>query len=179
MNSANLADQLPALQSLGDATAHVERILDIIEHIRLFEDFDRTEIETLARYMSCYRADIGAEIIREDEPGDFMLLLLEGSVEIIKRDRQGLPQRLAVDGPGKTLGEMSLIDGEPRFASCMTLAPTLFAVLDRAALIRLVSEEPKIGVKILMELLMLLNQRLRAVSGELMKCLDNQRLRIR
>jgi len=34
-------------------------------------------------------------------------------------------------------------------------------------------------VKILMELLMLLNQRLRSVSGELMKCLDNQRLRIR
>ena len=46
-------------------------------------------------------------------------------------------------------------------------------------LIRLVSDDPKIGVKILMELLMLLNQRLRNVSGELMKCLENQRLRIR
>jgi CRP-like cAMP-binding protein len=74
---------------------------------------------------------------------------------------------------------MSLIDGEPRFASCVTLEPTCFAVLDRESLTRLVAEEPKIGVKILMELLMLLNQRLRTVSGELMKCLDNQRLRIR
>lgn len=179
MTSTYPADPFAALQSLGNATAQVDRILDIIEHIRLFEDFERAEIERLASYMRCYRADIGIEIIREDELGDCMLLLLEGSVEILKRDRQGLPQRLAVDGPGKTLGEMSLIDGEPRFASCITLAPTLFAVLDRDNLTRLVAEEPKIGVKILMELLMLLNQRLRTVSGELMKCLDNQRLRIR
>jgi CRP/FNR family transcriptional regulator, cyclic AMP receptor protein len=179
MTSSYPTDPFAALQSLGNAAAQVDRILDIIEHIRLFEDFERAEIERLASYMRCYRADIGIEIIREDELGDCMLLLLEGSVEILKRDRQGLPQRLAVDGPGKTLGEMSLIDGEPRFASCITLAPTLFAVLDRDNLTRLVAEEPKIGVKILMELLMLLNQRLRTVSGELMKCLDNQRLRIR
>jgi CRP-like cAMP-binding protein len=164
---------------LGDATAFVDRIVEIIEHIRLFEDFEHGEIAVLARYMKCYRAETGTEIIREGEPGDFMILVLDGSVEIIKRDPRGLPQRLALAGPGKTLGEMSLIDGEPRFATCITLAPTNFAVLDRTALIRIVSEEPRVGVKILMELLMLLNQRLRSVSGELMKCLDNQRLRIR
>lgn len=168
-----------ACADLGDATAFVDRIVEIIEHIRLFEDFERDEIAVLARYMHCYRAETGTEIIREGEPGDFMILVLEGSVEIVKRDPRGLPQRLAVAAPGKTLGEMSLIDGEPRFATCITLAPTDFAVLDRAALIRIVSEEPRVGVKILMELLMLLNQRLRTVSGELMKCLDNQRLRIR
>lgn len=168
-----------AFESLGDAVGHVDRILEIIEHIHLFEDFEREEIDILAHYLRCYRADLGAEIIREAEPGDFMVLVIDGSVEIIKIDPRGLPQRLAVAGPGKTLGEMSLIDGEPRFASCVTLESTVFAVLDREALIRLVSEEPKIGVKILMELLMLLNQRLRSVSSELMKCLENKRLRIR
>lgn len=170
---------LAAFEPLGDAVAHVDRLLEIIEHIHLFEDFEHAEIDTLARYLRCYRADTGTEIIHEGEAGDFMLLLIEGSVEILKLDPRGLPQRLAVANPGKTLGEMSLIDGEPRFASCVTLEPTLFAVLDREALIRVVSEEPKIGVKILMELLMLLNQRLRSVSGELMKCLDNKRLRVR
>ena len=104
---------------------------------------------------------------------------LDQAIEILKIDPRGLPQRMATAGPGKTLGEMSLIDGEPRFASCVTLESTLFAVLDREGLIRVVSEEPKIGVKILMELLMLLNQRLRSVSGDLMKCLDNKRLRLR
>jgi CRP-like cAMP-binding protein len=178
MNTLAPANSFGALQALGNGVAHVDRIMAVIEHIRLFEDFTREEIESLARHMQCYRADIGVEILREDEPGDYMLLLIEGSVEILKRDRQGLPQRLAIDGPGQTLGEMSLIDGAPRFASCVTLAPTLFAALDRAALKRLIEDEPKVGIKLLMELMMLLNQRLRAVSSELMKCLNNQRQRI-
>lgn len=179
MDAKTAADPFAALHALGNATAHVDRIMAILEHIRLFEDFTRAEIEWLARYMRCYRADIGVEILREGEPGDCMLLLIEGSVEILKRGYQGLPQRLAVVGPGRTLGEMSLIDGEPRFASCITLAPTLFAVLDRDGLTRLIAEQPKTGIKLLMELVMLLNQRLRTVSGGLLKCLDNQRLRIR
>ena len=172
-------DTYNAFEALGDGSDYVAQILEVIEHIRLFEDFDHEEIAILARYLRCFRVDMGAEIIHEGEPGDFMVLIIEGSVEILKLDPRGLPQRLAVAGPGKTLGEMSLIDGEPRFASCVSLERLVFAVLDREALIRIVSEEPKIGVKILMELLMLLNQRLRSVSGELMKCLENQRLRIR
>lgn len=169
MNPPAHPDPFVAFTALGDATGFVDRILEVIEHIRLFEDFEREEIDTLSRYFRCYRAAAGAEIIREGATGDFMLLLIEGGVEIVKLDPRGLPQRMGVAGPGKTLGEMSLIDGEPRFASCVTLEPTLFAVLDRAALIRVVSEEPTVGVKLLMELLLLLNQRLRSVSGELMK----------
>jgi len=177
MNASD--NPFPTLQSLGPASAYVDRIMAIVGHIRVFGDFDRPAIEALAAYMQCYRAPAGCEVLHENEAGDFMLLILEGRIEITRRDRQGLPMRLAVDGPGKTLGEMSLIDGEPRFASCVTLEPTQFAVLDRTALSRLVAEQPQLGVKFLMELLMLLNQRLRALSGELMKCLDQQRLRIR
>ncbi len=179
MSDPAALDPFAAFETLGDATRYVDRILEIIEHIHLFEDFERTEIDTLARYLSCYRSPPGVEIIAEGGPGDFMLILIDGSVEIVKVDPRGLPQRLAVAGPGKTLGEMSLIDGEQRFASCVTLETTIFAVLNRDALIRIVSEDPKIGVKILMELLMLLNQRLRMVSGELMKCMENKRLRLR
>lgn len=179
MNQTSTPDKFAAFEPLGDASVYVDRIHAIIERIRLFEDFERGEIEKLARYMRCYRVAAGTEIIREGDAGDFMVLLIEGEIEIVKRDARGLPQRMGVDGPGKTLGEMSLIDGEPRFASCVSLEPALFAVLDRAALIRLVAEDAKLGVKLLMELLMLLNQRLRTLSGELLKCLDNQRLRIR
>ncbi|MCX8018612.1 MAG: cyclic nucleotide-binding domain-containing protein, partial [Rhodocyclaceae bacterium] len=159
-----------AIEPLGDASAYVDHILAIIEHIRVFEDFERADVEFMARYMHCGRAGPGTELIREGEAGDFMLMILEGRIEIVKMTPQGLPQRIAVDGPGKILGEMSLIDGAPRFASCVTLEPTLFAVLDREGLARLITDNPKVGVKILMELLMLLNQRLRIASTELVKC---------
>ncbi len=171
-------DHFPKLEHLGDAVPFVERIHEIIQHIDLFEDFGDEELERLAAYMECYRAPAGTEIIREAAPGDFMLLVIEGSVEIMKKDSTGVPARIGYAGPGKTLGEMSLIDGEPRFASCIATSQLVFAVLDRARLTHLIADEPKVGVKILMELLMLLNQRLRVVSKQLMACLEKRLPRI-
>jgi CRP/FNR family transcriptional regulator, cyclic AMP receptor protein len=168
----------PKFEHLGDAVPFVGRIREIIQHIALFEDFEEEELAHLATYMDCYRAPAGSEIIAEGEPGDFMLLVIEGSVEIMKKDATGVPARIGYAGPGKTLGEMSLIDGEPRFASCIATSELVFAVLDRAHLTRLIAAEPDIGVKILMELLMLLNQRLRVVGRQLMACLEKRLPRI-
>jgi CRP-like cAMP-binding protein len=171
-------DHFPKLDYLGDAVQFVPRIQELLQHIALFEDFDTEELEHLAAYMACYGASAGTEIIRESEPGDFMVLLIEGSVEIMKKDATGVPARIGLAGPGKTLGEMSLIDGEPRFASCIATSGLVFAVLDRERLTRLIATEPTIGVKLLMELLMLLNQRLRVVSKQLMGCLEKRLPRI-
>jgi CRP-like cAMP-binding protein len=172
-------DQIPDVEYLGDATPFVVRIHEIIESIHLFEDFEPEDLAGLARYMRCYRAPLGTEIIREGDQGDFMLLVLDGGIEIVKKDPRGVAQAIGSAGPGKTLGEMSLIDGEPRFASCIALGTVEIAMLDRDSLSRLISEEPGLGVKLMMELLMLLNQRLRAVSSQLMECMDARRLRIR
>jgi len=171
-------EHYPKFEHLGDAAPFVGRIREIIQHIALFEDFGEDELAHLATYMDCYRAPAGSEIIREGEPGDFMVLVIEGSVEILKKDATGLPARIGYAGPGKTLGEMSLIDGEPRFASCIATSGLVFAVLDRARLTKLIAAEPNIGVKILMELLMLLNQRLRVVGRQLMTCLEKRLPRI-
>ena len=172
-------DHIPNVEFLGDAVPFVGRIREIIEAIQLFEDFEPDELEGLARYMRCYRAPLGTEIIREGDQGDFMLLLLDGSVEIVKKDVRGSAQIMGTAGPGKTLCEMSLIDGEPRFASCVALDTVEIAVLDRESLSRIIAEEPRIGVKLMMELLMLLNQRLRSVSAQLLDCMEARRSRIR
>jgi CRP/FNR family transcriptional regulator, cyclic AMP receptor protein len=89
-----LNSHFPNLTSLGDAVPFVERMREVIDHIKLFEDFEQQEIEIMARYMSCYLAPSGTEIIREGALGDFMLLIIEGSVEIAKLDASGLPTRI-------------------------------------------------------------------------------------
>jgi CRP-like cAMP-binding protein len=164
--------RLPGLVHLGDASHFADRLLEVIEHIRLFEDFDRDEIAALAGRLVCYRAPAGAVVIREGDAGDYMVIVLDGLCEIVRGNAAGLPQRLALAGPGKTLGEMSMIDGEPRFASCIALEDTLLAVLDRASLTHIIAENPQLGIKILMELVLLLSQRLRAASGKLLQHLD-------
>jgi CRP-like cAMP-binding protein len=69
---------------------------------------------------------------------------------------------------------MSMIDGEPRFATCVAVEPTLVAVLDRENLARIIVEQPLLGAKLLMELVLMLSQRLRATSQRLLGLLDEQ-----
>jgi len=166
--------QLAHLEHLGDATKFAAQIHALIPKCTLLENFAPAEVRLLAHFMDVYRAEPGVEIIQEGDGGDFMLMLLEGKVEVHKRDRWNTPQLLAIVEPGRTLGEMSMIDGEARFATCIAVEPVVVAVLDRENLARIIVEQPLLGAKILMELVLMLSQRLRATSGKLLGMLNDQ-----
>jgi CRP/FNR family cyclic AMP-dependent transcriptional regulator len=166
--------QLAHLEALGDAAQFAAQMHALIPKCPLLENFSQPEVELLATFMSVYRAPAGTEIIREGEGGDFMLMLLEGRIEVVKRDRWNTPQVLAAVDAGRTLGEMSMIDGDPRFATCVAAEPSLIAVLDRESLARIIVEQPLLGAKILMELVLMLSHRLRATSQRLLGLLDEQ-----
>ena len=165
---------LAHLEHLGDATRFSPQIHALIPHCDLLENFSPAEVRLLAHFMDVYQAPTGTEIIREGESGDFMLMLIEGRVEVLKRDHWNVPQMIAQVDAGKTLGEMSMIDGEARFATCVAAEPTVLAVLDRENLARIIVEQPMLGAKILMELVLMLSQRLRVTSQRLLGLLDEQ-----
>jgi CRP/FNR family transcriptional regulator, cyclic AMP receptor protein len=103
--------QLSHLEHLGDATRFASQIHALIPRCTLLENFSPAEVQLLAHFMEVYRAEPGVEIIREGDGGDFMLLVLEGRVDVHKRDRWNTPQPIAQVEAGRTLGEMSMIYG--------------------------------------------------------------------
>ena len=164
--------QLAHLEYLGDATQFAAQIQSLIPKCTLLENFSSSEVKLLAQFMHVYRSEPGMEILREGDGGDFMLMLLEGKVDVHKRDRWNTPQLLATVEAGRTLGEMSMIDGEARFATCTAVGTVTIAVLDRESLARIIVEQPLLGAKIMMELVLMLSQRLRATSQRLVRALD-------
>lgn len=172
MPEAAAENRLAHLEYLGDATQFAGQMHHMMSYSPLFENFNMAEIRLMSHFMHVYRAASSQEIIREDEQGDFMLLLIEGSVEVSKRDRRNTPQLIARVEAGKTLGEMSMIDGEPRFATCVAAAPCVIAVLSRENLARIILEQPILGAKVLMELVLMLSQRLRQTSVKLVSLMD-------
>ena len=164
--------QLAHLDFLGDASKFAAQIHALIPKCPLLENFSPAEVRLLAHFMQVYRAETGMEVIREGDGGDFMLMLIEGKVDVHKRDRWNTPQLLATVEAGRTLGEMSMIDGEARFATCIATEPVMIAVLDRESLARIIVEQPLLGAKILMELVLMLTQRLRSTSQRLVGLLD-------
>ncbi len=165
-------NRLTHLEYLGDATQFAVQMHRMITYSPLFENFNMAEIRLMSNFMHVYRAEAGQEIIQEGEQGDYMLLTIEGSVDVFKQDRWNTPKLIASVSAGKTLGEMSMIDGEPRFASCIAAEPCVFAVLSRENLARIILEQPILGAKILMELVLMLSQRLRQTSLKLVALMD-------
>ena len=165
-------EPLSRLKCLGNAKQMVPQMFEMIGHSKFFTDFTRENVESLASYMKAYCAEPGDLIIREGDSDDFMLFIVEGRVNIVKTDSHGERRPMTIVGPGGTLGEMSMIDGEPRFASCIALEATTFAVFSRDSMVKIILEEPSMGSKILIKLVTLLSQRLRSTSSDLLQHLE-------
>jgi CRP-like cAMP-binding protein len=167
--------RLPQLEYLGDATQFATRLHAMVPYSPLFENLNLAEIRLMSHFMQVYRAPVGQEVIREGDAGDFLMYVIEGRIEVFKQDRHDAPRLIAVVEAGKTLGEMSMIDGEPRFATCIAATTTVMGVLTRENLARIILEQPILGAKILMELVLMLSQRLRQTSARLLTALDHER----
>jgi CRP/FNR family cyclic AMP-dependent transcriptional regulator len=148
----------------------------------LLRDFTPQEADLLGTTMLKVRARPGQLLIAEGEASDWMMLLLQGTVDVGKRrigadpDQQDPADitRLAVLKEGAVIGEMSMLDGEPRYASCWALSEVEAAVLTRLSVGRLISAHPAVGAKLLVKLTQLLAQRLRNTSSQLVKVLQKR-----
>jgi hypothetical protein len=76
----------------------------------LFENFSRDDIEFVLPVLAPVSFGRGAVIYREGDPGDEMLLIIEGSASAVLDAPHGAMLRLATFGPGTVLGEMSIVD---------------------------------------------------------------------
>jgi len=160
------------LERVGKGTTIADAIYGLVGKSLFFAEFSREDISVLAGYMEVYRAQPGEIIITEGDGGDYMLLIVEGYVDILKRGMRHEQQHMTTVGPGMTLGEMSMIDGEPRFATCVATEPTVFAVLHRDDMAKIILDHPSLGSKILVKLVSMLSARLRQTSARLLQYLE-------
>jgi CRP/FNR family cyclic AMP-dependent transcriptional regulator len=183
MSASLLETQLQAagLEIAGRCEA-LSQVPGLLQHSPLLQDFTPAEADILGAEMLRVRAQPGQVLIAEGASSDWLMVLLRGTVDVGKRvDPPDAPAeqagetssttRLAVVREGAVLGEMSMIDGEPRYASCAALTEVEAGVLSRAAVGRLISTHPAIGAKLLVKLTQLLAQRLRNTSNQLVKSL--------
>ena len=122
------------------------------------------EARVVVGYMTPRFIPAETTFIREGDAVDegFMALLLEGEVvvESVTVSRTE-PLTISVLGPGALVGEVGLVDKEPRSASCTTGTDSLCAILTRDALQALITDEPRIGAKLLLAIAARLAERLR------------------
>lgn len=130
------------------------------------------ETLVVVRYMRALQIAQGTVFIREGEVHNtgFMVLVLAGevTVESIVVSRVS-PITVTVLGPGSMHGDLGLIDGLARSASCTASTDLQCAVLTRESILRLLDDHPKICAKLMIAISMRIGDRLRDNTGKLKK----------
>jgi len=124
-------------------------------------------IASLERFFQFATIPAGRELIRQEEYGNYMLVLLDGTISVDRTQPWGERLRLAETRPGDILGEMSLLDSGIRFSSCTTLTDCDIAVLSAEAMDEMMDAEPYTACHLVALLARKLSLRLRMVSASL------------
>lgn len=134
------------------------------KHLAALDDAD---LERLSQFLQYAKLPANQEVVKQDEQGDYMVVVLEGTLAVDRLQPWGGRARLAEARVGDMLGEMSLLDAGARFSACTTLTSCTLAVLDAQALDRLMAEEPRLAAALLASLARRLSLSLRQVSARL------------
>ena len=163
------------LEQLGYGEQYSHEISDMLETTDLLRGLTRPEIDLVSRFAHAYRAPKDTVILREGGQENYLFIVVQGEVEIRKElSHEGEMQKLAVVKRGKSVGEMSLIDGYPYSATAVASEESILVLLSRNTFERLADEYPKVLIQIVMNIANLMSLRLRRTSGALSDYLSNE-----
>ena len=128
---------------------------------------DKDAVERLERFFQFASVPPNRDVIRQGEYGNFMVVLLNGTIAVDRLQPWGEQLRLAETRPGDILGEMSLLDSGIRFSSCTTLTDCELAALNAEAMDEMMAKDPMLAASLVALLARKLSQRLRVVSARL------------
>lgn len=163
---ASRQDRLEAMEGSESAALAAE----LLRAPNALMQLDEAESRTVVSYMLPMRIPAGNTFIKQGdrESTDYMMLVLEGeiTVETIVVSRTE-PVVLNVLGQGALIGELGLLDGEPRSASCTASMAVSCAIFTRRALEDLMRDDPRTAAKLMMAISARLAQRIRETSEKL------------
>jgi AAA family ATP:ADP antiporter len=147
-----------------DAASEVlmERLL-LLRTIPLFAHMSLEQLEAIDALLREVHYVQGETIVREGDPGDELLVILEGEVDFSKRAAGGGDLRLGTFRAGSWFGEMAVLSGAPRSATAVARTPARILSLRGDRLKELVLEMPELAFEIFRELA----ERLRAADRRL------------
>lgn len=140
---------------MNQQAAHLaqDRAADMLITKGALVELSQVDARVVVDYMTPRRFPAGTVLMREGEveDADFMLLVLDGEVTV-ENSVHGDDETMVVSvlGAGSLIGEMGLLDGGKRSATCVASSQVNAAVLARSQLTSLVENEPPVAARLLL-----------------------------
>jgi CRP/FNR family cyclic AMP-dependent transcriptional regulator len=134
-------------------------IVEMLQKTPLWSGLGEKELKVIARSFKELKYESGDVIVRKGEAGVGFYLIVDGTVEVRADGRV-----LSKLGPGQFFGEMALLDGQPRSADVVAIEPSRCLAMSSWSFSGIVSEHPKIALKMLQEFVRRLRMNAQNVS---------------
>lgn len=147
---------------MADPPVRLDR-RQLLAGLALFEDLGPREIDELLAITTTRKLDARDTLVRKGDPGDQLFAVVEGSLKAVSSGADGKEIVFSLMEPGETIGEISILDAEPRSATVVALEPTVLLGLHRRDLLPFLERNPQVTIRIAG----LLARRLRRLSEHL------------
>lgn len=156
-------------RSLTETPALADLALELLRTDGGMSDLSPEDSACIVGYMGLVSYHAGTTVFRQGDAShtSYLLLLLSGEVSVETSDARAGQVAISVLGPGNIIGEMGLLDGSPRSATCTASTAVQAGGLSRKALERLIEEHPRVAAKLVVGLSKRLAERLRAMNDQL------------
>jgi CRP-like cAMP-binding protein len=123
----------------------VERVA-LLRHVELFAHTPGRVLAGIAHVLEEAEFPAGTRLMVAGATEDWLFVLVEGEVEVVRNDRW---LRL---GPGTVVGEMAVLDPQPRSATVTAATPVRAFRLRKAAFDEALRMRPEIAAGVITEL---------------------------
>ena len=133
--------------------------INLLKQVPLFSSLSEKGLKAIIKVATEKSFAQGTKIVGEGDLGVGFYLIVTGSAEVVRNDKQ-----LAKLGSGAFFGEMSLLDGAPRSANVIALEDTTCLILTTWVIKGLIAANPDVAMGMLKELSRRLREADRSLS---------------
>jgi signal transduction histidine kinase len=116
-------------------------VVTTLRHVGLFADLSDTDLLRICGDLPTVELDVGEVLFEEHDPGDRAYVVTDGTLEIFKTSA-GREMLLAVRGAGSVIGEMALLQEEPRVATVRARTDATLIAIPKETLDALLESSP-------------------------------------
>jgi CRP/FNR family cyclic AMP-dependent transcriptional regulator len=135
-----------------------------VADIPIFRGLPEDVITRIVAVCRVVEIPTGKELMREGELAHGMFVVREGELEVCKQGRNGHEFCLATLKPGDCVGEMALVDIQPRSASARALTPVVLYVIDQSEIAKLADRDPMAYALLVLNIAREISRRLRVAD---------------
>lgn len=133
---------------------------ELLASVPIFSGLGERELDLLLEVTTTRRLKAKDVLFRKGDAGNQLYAVLRGRLKILAAGADGKEVMFRINGPGEVIGEIALMDSNPRSATVVAIEACELLTLHRRDLIPFLEKHPKVTI----ELAGILAGRLRALS---------------